>query len=196
MSEHWLVRWRYLLRDRSVLEIGCGEGIDSAQLEPQAQWLLCSDQRVDRIARQRHVAPQSSMIRFDHSRGFPLRKDSFDVVVAGLSLHYFDRLTMQLIREEIARVLKPGGYLLVRLNSDLDVNHGAGTGEEIEPGFFQLETVHAPSGLLSQCKRFFTRSDIQATFHGCAIEHLEETSFEYYGNVKVAWELMVRLDCS
>ena len=84
--------------------------------------------------------------QFDMTEGFPFEAGAADVVIADLCLHYFDDAEMADIIGEIGRVLVPGGRLICRVNSDKDINHGAGQGEEIQRGLFLKDGVK---------KRFF-----------------------------------------
>jgi hypothetical protein len=49
-------------------------------------------------------------------------------MIADLSLHYFSWDETKKIVNEIKRVLKEDGFLLVRVNSVNDTNYGAGKG--------------------------------------------------------------------
>jgi SAM-dependent methyltransferase len=77
------------------------------------------------------------------------------VVVASLSLHYFDRRTTDAIVRDVRRVLRPGGLLLCRVNVVGDRRSRYGEGVEIEPDFFATEPGYS--------KRFFTAESLRAT---------------------------------
>ncbi|OOM76109.1 hypothetical protein CLPUN_28330 [Clostridium puniceum] len=64
------------------------------------------------------------------------------MILADLSLHYFDNRTTKNIVKEIRRVLKPEGCLIGRVNSINDFNFGAGCGREIEKNFYLTEGVY------------------------------------------------------
>lgn len=110
------------------------------------------------------------------------------MVLAGLSLHYFNWETTIAIVRKIRRILGRGGILLARLNSTHDFHHGAAQGAMLERNYFKVPRTHG-----SQLKRFFTESDCRSLFEGWHIIHLQETRFNYYGNEKVAWELVVEV---
>lgn len=55
-----------------------------------------------------------------------MKDNSFDVVYAHLSLHYFDDETTKKIFKKISFILKPGGYLFVKCKSTDDKLYGVG----------------------------------------------------------------------
>lgn len=72
----------------------------------------------------------------DMNAPFPFADAQFPVIVADMSLHYFDRKKTVQIMREIKRVLTHGGILLARVSSVNDVSYGAGSGRELEKRFY------------------------------------------------------------
>ena len=113
--------------------------------------------------------------------------EAVDVIIADLCLHYFDDDEMGDIVAEIGRVLTPGGRLICRVNSDKDMNHGAGQGEEIQRGLFLKDGVK---------KRFFNEELIRDYFEGLEIGELREYVCTKYPKEKVIWEFECRMKVS
>ena len=82
-------------------------------------------------------------------------KKGYSIIVADLSLHYFDSNTTIKIMKEVKRVLTAHGILLARVNSINDINYGAGLGEKIEDNYYYVDGYN---------KRFFTFEDAQRFF--------------------------------
>lgn len=61
---------------------------------------------------------------------FPIADKKYSLIIADLSLHYFNNETTIHIMKEIKRILKDGGVLLARVASVNDFNFGAGQGEK------------------------------------------------------------------
>lgn len=181
-GKHWLDRFRDDFHGR-VLELGCGTGIDTGWLMETRCNLVSTDLSIERIVQNKSTY-RGSYLQLDHTRALPFADSTFDAVVAGLSLHYFDWGTTTALVREIARVLVPDGTFLGRFNSSNDFEFGAGTGVEIEPGLFRLTRDGG-----SRLKRFFSDEDVERLFTFWTIRHLQEMTFDYGGKMKVAWEL-------
>src|SRR6187399_885418 len=105
--------------------------------------VLATDLSFEALQAARRSAAQAMFIRHDLTTPLPFRKASFGLVVASLCLHYFDRATTTRAIAEVHRCLVPGGLLLCRVNSVQDVLHGAGMGEEVEPGYYRQAARYA-----------------------------------------------------
>ena len=174
------------LRSARVLELGAGSGFDAGFLNTVSSRLVCCDLRT---ARWRNTSfNEIPFVCIDHSQPLPFRDQSFDVVVAGLCLHYFHWSTTVDIVARLARLLVPGGLLLGRVNSEADVNHGAGEGDLVETGLYLV-----PHSGHAQQKRFFNEAMVRAMLDGWQLEHLVETQFRYVDHDKAAWEFAARV---
>jgi len=98
---------------RDVLELGCGTGKNTAWLGERARTVLGLDFSVEMLARSRRLvrAPHVRLVRHDIRRSWPARDASMDAVVGNLVLEHVRELGP--IYREAARVLRPGGQLLL-----------------------------------------------------------------------------------
>ncbi|HUG14757.1 MAG TPA: class I SAM-dependent methyltransferase [Thermomicrobiales bacterium] len=151
----WLDQFADDLRPGIVaLDLGCGVGDDAHFLAGRGLAVVGVELSRERIARAAPHVPEACFVRASLSAPLPLRDRAVDMVVASLSLHYFDRPTTEGIAREIARVLRPGGVLLTRVNAVGDVASGYGAGVEREPDLFEVEPGYL--------KRFFTEESLRA----------------------------------
>lgn len=166
-----------------VLEIGCGAGRLAEYLTNRGHVLTCVDvaPAAIRLLAERFTPHDARVLDISHP--LPWRGNSFDVVIADLSLHYFDEATTDAIVAEIRRVLVPDGVLLARVNSVDDTAHGAGQGEEIEPGFYRHRGHY---------KRFFDESAIQRFFGKFEIRSIREAETETGAGRKLVFEVVGR----
>lgn len=187
----WLERWLPQLavaqdivaRNATVLELGCGSGRDTRYLLDHGFRVVAGDYSRSALSTAREFVAQAAFVQFDLRDGLPFPRETFPVTIAGLCLHYFSQAETQRIVAEIRGRLRPGGYLLVRVNSVRDVHHGAVGHTEIEPGCYLVD------GAL---KHFFDADDLRALFaDGWRLHHLEERTIHRYQNSKVVWEILV-----
>jgi len=184
-NDPWLEKWLTLVHEKSgggyVLELGCGDGQDTIGLLSAGCKVIATDISMENLAECAEVVPQADLVQMDNGRPLPFVDRSLSVIVASLSLHYFTwRVTMQ-IASELRRCLKTDGILLARFNSTNDANYGAGSGVEIEPDFYQMET---------RTKRFFDEASVRNFLHGWDIQFLEENVIHRYERPKSVWEVM------
>ncbi len=182
----WLNRWEQELRSidgTSVLELGCGDAIDSKVIGELCRSVISTDIRADVIDKNR----ASSNIEFrvvDLSKPLPFKDESFSCVVAGLCLHYFTwRKTLDIV-SEISRISRDGGLFVGRVNSTRDTNWGSNGYHEIESGLYDVE---------GKTKRFFTKQAVEAMLTPkWEIESLIECAIDRYEKSKVVWQFSAR----
>jgi ubiquinone/menaquinone biosynthesis C-methylase UbiE len=122
-----------------ILELGCGEGNDSIYFADEGHEVTATDFS-DIVIAQNQKRYNNANLHFaeqDISQQFNYPDDSFDVVYARLSLHYFPDSITRTIFEEIERVLKPGGVLHFMCKSTSDGIYGKG--EKIESDMYELD---------------------------------------------------------
>jgi ubiquinone/menaquinone biosynthesis C-methylase UbiE len=98
-----------------VLDAACGPGIITAALAPRVREVVAFDLTPEMLlrARQRCAAAGLTNVTFREGSAtdLPFAGASFDAVATRLSLHHFQHPAQPLA--EMARVLKPGGSLVV-----------------------------------------------------------------------------------
>ena len=186
-EDAWLAPWIPLIKERAmgepVLEIGCGQGHDTLMLTSAGLQVTSIDNSPRMLKQARSQAPFARFLDRDLRSEFPVQRTG--VVVASLSLHYFDWNETVKIIGRIERVLMPGGVLFCRLNSTRDVYFGSQGHREIERNFYM---VHG------QSKRFFDHDDIQRLFRGWRSLSLAEKVTYRFGMPKTVWEIVVGAD--
>jgi cyclopropane fatty-acyl-phospholipid synthase-like methyltransferase len=183
-QDRWLERWHARLMPlsgKSLLEIGCGAGHDSSYLCHLgfAVTGIDLDQKQILAARQRCPLVQFEACDLrDYLRGGAWQAD---VIVASLSLHYFDWAETLELFQIIRAKLPQHGLFLLRLNSTQDHHYGAHGHPPIEDHYHSVD---------GQAKRFFDRQDIERLM-GAAwqLHHVEERVVHRYSSPKTLWEI-------
>lgn len=166
----------------TVLDLGCGMGRDADYLSRQGYRVLGCDYSEEALKIINNRYPKIETKEVDLHDPIPFPYKSTGIIIMNLSLHYYAWEKTLSIRDQLYNILKPGGYLILRLNSDRDLNHGAGMGTEIEKGYYFYKNRY---------KRFFNRNIIERLFPEPWIIHkIEELEIKrYYG--KVIYEVLL-----
>jgi ubiquinone/menaquinone biosynthesis C-methylase UbiE len=99
------------LENKVVLDVATGTGFLARQMPPSCQ-LICLDISVGMLERVKATRPQGMMLLLQgDAEQLPLQNASVDVVTISSALHHLPSPPRAL--NEMQRVLKPGGYLLV-----------------------------------------------------------------------------------
>jgi ubiquinone/menaquinone biosynthesis C-methylase UbiE len=160
-------------RRSKILDLGCGIGRDAVFFDKNGHHVLATDFSEAAIKQNKEHFKSLGVefVVFDMRDPLPYVADSFDVVYANLSLHYYsDEKTKEIVREA-ARVLKPNGIFAFACKSYDDLHNA---GREIEKGIF-ASTTGAAIHLFS---KDYAKSILQGIFK---VDHLDEAEEEYKG---------------
>lgn len=177
----WLIPWMEFIRKHAennlLLELGCGEGLDSRVLSDHGFNVIPLDINFESLAECSEIEG-CFPVQADVSARLPFPDSSFGIVLASLCLHYFDWATTLQIIADVRRVLTSTGMLLLRVNSIEDVNFGAGKGIELEQDYYLNGT---------RTKRFFDRPAVESILKDMHIQSLEHQTIDRYGKDKQVW---------
>ena len=156
--DNWLDDYKHVLDNckTEVLDLGCGVGNDTLYLTERGFKVIACDYSDVAL---KHLKEQLKSVEtkwIDISNPLPFKDTTFDLVIADLSLHYFDEKTTIEIMKEIKRILKPNGHLLARVNSIADKNFGAGNGQKIEDNYYFVEGYNKRFFSIEDAKKFFS----------------------------------------
>jgi SAM-dependent methyltransferase len=185
----WLDEYSDILennKENEILDLGCGIGADTLYLIERGYRVLSCDFSNEALKSIQDNIPNSKTLYLDMMNKFPIEDNSYSLIIADLSLHYFDNETTIHIMNEIKRILKQDGVLLSRVASVNDFNFGAGVGEELEKNYY-FEGDYT--------KRFFDLEDVNKYFGIIGSVETEETSMirneEEYSKPKKLYQVKV-----
>ena len=176
-----------------VIDLGCGLGALSKFFASKGCEVVAVDfsqNAIDIV--QSHVRGVNAFVH-DITRSLPFDDVYFDVVVANLSLHYFNEADTHNIISEIKRILKPNGILIGAVLSMEEWEFAKKRGKfvEVEPNFY-----HEMFGDKIKHVRFFDRKDIDKFFVGFEFLYLNSKVEQRMGKLKGAWEFVGRNKCN
>lgn len=111
----WLDEYKNILqenKDNEILDLGCGIGADTLYLLERGYNVLSCDFSVEALKSIENNIPNSKTLYLDMMKKFPIADKKYSLIIADLSLHYFNNETTIHIMKEIKRILKDGGVLL------------------------------------------------------------------------------------
>jgi 2-polyprenyl-3-methyl-5-hydroxy-6-metoxy-1,4-benzoquinol methylase len=105
---------RFRAKGADVLDIGCGYGYGSHLLSEEAESVAGIDFHPPAVAyaKEHYVGPNLSYQEHDANNPLPFEDNSFDLVVSSEVIEHIQR--QKELVEEIARVGRPGGHVIVK----------------------------------------------------------------------------------
>lgn len=110
---------------KSLLDLGCGDGRDSIYFSNKGLLVTSVDFSESGIAKLKTQSQKIKCIAED-IRDIDFPDNSFDVIYAHLSLHYFDDESTSKIFDNLFRILKKGGFIFIKCKSVDDALFGKG----------------------------------------------------------------------
>jgi SAM-dependent methyltransferase len=162
---------KYFPKDGSLIELGGALGQDSLFFVSKGYDVLLTDLSSEVLKEGQMSGLRTKQV--DIGKPLPFPDNSFDVVYAHLSLHYFDRLVTHKVFDEISRILKSEGILAALFNSTTDPEYGTGT--RIENNFFEINSIK---------KRFFSVDAIKEFVEDYDVLLLDDSGETYKDNAK------------
>ncbi len=183
--DHWLDSYKVTLDScrTKILDLGCGTGNDSLYLFERGYQVLACDYSLTALKKVKCILPEVETKLVDIASKLPFEDHSFDVIIADLSLHYFDDKTTISIMNELKRILTNKGHLLARVNSVLDYNYGAGSGKQLEKNYYFVDGYN---------KRFFDLEDANKYFSIIGEVNVKESEMLRYSKPKKVIEIDVK----
>jgi ubiquinone/menaquinone biosynthesis C-methylase UbiE len=150
----------------TLLDLGCGDGRDSiyfANKGLQVTTVDFSESAINRLKSQNVTI----CCLLQDIRNIEFQDNSFDVIYAHLSLHYFDNETTSKIFNNLYRILKKGGLFLLKCKSTDD--HLFGQGEKVGENMYKKGHV----------RHFFNKGYIKEKLKSYDIIKVRKTSSVY-----------------
>lgn len=158
IEKEYLDKYKNLINkvNSKILDLGAGNGNDSIYLKNLNKEVIALDYSDVALSNIKEL--DNNIITINHDLSifpYPFKDNGFALIIADLSLHYFNNETTIKIMNEIKRILKSKGVLLVRVNSTNDINYGAKKGIKLEKNYYFVDGYN---------KRFFNYEDAKKYF--------------------------------
>lgn len=165
------------------LDLGCGLGQYTKYFKDKGFDVISCDISEIVLETLSNIMPDAKTKKLDMSQDFPFPDDSFDVVVANLSIHYFDYKTTKKLLREIKRVLKNDGYFIGSVNSDKTFTFLVEP-QKIEENYYKE---------LDRFVRLWNKEQFDDFFKNFKKVLLEEVTTTRWNKIKIMWEFIYKL---
>lgn len=186
--DEWLDKFIDIISNvkTEIIDLGCGiTGNNTLYLLEKEKKVISCDFAEEALNRIKDIKG-SKTILFDMLNKFPFEDNFTELIIADLSLHYFKKEDTKRIIKEIRRVLKPNGYLFLRVNSTNSMEYK----KLIENGVEEIETNLFYASNME--KRFFYEIDIKDFFKDFEIICIKEENMGRYNTDKIIWKCAVK----
>ena len=184
VNDIWLNKYNEII-DKipkgKALDLGCGIGQFSIYLKSKGFKVIASDISSEALKTLKSITKEIEIVQLDMSKPLNYSDNSFDLVFANLSIHYFDEQTTIKLMKEIARVLKPNGYFIGSVNSLKGYDDIKRQAKEIEPNYYFSGTRNFRLWDFKQFKQIFTDFEIIK---------LKELNINRWEKNKYVWEFI------
>ena len=185
--DNWLDKFKNYIEkvDTPIIDLGCGIGNDTLYLINKNKKVISVDFSEKALQILKKNIPAAQTVKMDIENNYKLKQNSVDLIIANLSLHYFNEEKMFDIIDKIRDTLKTDGILIFRVNSINDSNYGSNSEFEIENHYYKFLDIN---------KRFFDVDDIKYFFKGWDILYCkeEEITTTIHSSPKILWECVVK----
>jgi len=178
--ERWLDRWVDLLHGHKgrALDLGCGPGFDSSFLLGLGFDVTALDHSKVAVAISEQKNPTATHLVADIRHLREAVRGQFSVIVANLSLHYFNRIETESIFSAISQLLVEGGFFAFRVNAYDE------QGAPADRSSWDLITVE------SMPKQFFDERKIAHLLgHSLDLVSIEKRTTDRFGRRKSLFEV-------
>ena len=137
-----------LLPSGNILEISCGNGSDSIDLNKKGYNVISTDYNKEYVD---FVSQYIKCIQHDTKNKFPFNDNQFDLVFSRLGLHYFTPEELVGIFDDISRITKKYLVYSVKLVNDIQTGKviiNKETWEKLTSDKFEIISSEVKSGIL------------------------------------------------
>lgn len=139
LDDLWINKYEDTVKNIPIgkaLDLGCGLGQYTKYLIDRGFYTISADISIEALNKLKETINDAKTIQLDMSTPLPFENNSFDLVFANLSIHYFDEKTTQNLLQEIRRILKVDGYFIGSVNSSKGYEFIKDTAVEIEKNYY------------------------------------------------------------
>lgn len=183
LSDLWLDKYQEIvdkIPKGNCLDLGCGLGQYTKYFLDKGFNVTSCDISPEVLKRLKENIKEAITLELDMSEKLPFPDNSFDLVFANLSIHYFDMETTISLLKEIKRILKDEGYFIGSVNS-LKTFKFLKEPKKLEDNYY---------GEGSRFVRLWNKEQFDYFFKDFKEVVLEEVTTTRWNKTKIMWEFI------
>lgn len=187
-SDLWLDKYEDIVRlipKCKALDLGCGIGQYTKYLIEKGFDVISSDISSEALKVLSENIENAKTIELDMSKKLPFEDNTFDLVFANLSIHYFDSATTVKLLKEIKRIIKNNGYFIGSVNSTQTFQFIKDKAIEIEPNYYYESGRNVRLWDMNQFDIYFNEFDKVI---------LNEVTTKRWDRTKIMWEFIYKVN--
>jgi ubiquinone/menaquinone biosynthesis C-methylase UbiE len=171
------------IKKGQALDLGCGIGQYTKYLKDKRFNVISLDISEVALEKLKKTISDAITINLDMSQQLPFDDNTFELIVANLSIHYFDRNNTIKLLKEIHRVLKKDGYFIGSVNSITGYEKWILSSTEIEKNYYYKNGKY---------NRLWTKEQFQEFFDNFMFLVLEEAEIKRWNSIKIQWQFIAK----
>ncbi len=186
LSDIWLEKYSDIfdkIPKNQALDLGCGLGQYTKYLIDKGFNVTSADISIEVLNRLKRNIQEANIKELDMIKPLPFKDNSFDLVFANLSIHYFDSETTIKLLKEIRRILKENGYFIGSVNSSKTYKFIEDVAQEIEPNYYYEN---------GRKVRLWDKDQFDYFFKEFNLLKLEEVETTRWNKTKIMWEFIAK----
>jgi len=186
IEDMWIEKYEdvFMSHKGKLLDLGCGVGQYSKYFLDKGFEVMSADISARALDYLSKKTPQIETVMLDMTEPLPFADNSFDVVFANLSIHFFSENDTQSLVAEIKRILKDDGIFIGSCNSSKAYKYIKDKSTVIEDGFY-LEDG-------GRSVRLFDKAQFDLFFADWTEITLREIETTRFNKSKCMWEFVYK----
>lgn len=188
LSDFWIEKYADTFNNipkGKALDLGCGLGQYTKYLMDKGYDVISSDISTEVLNKLKFNIPNANIKQLDMSKPLPFADNSFNLVFANLSIHYFDKKTTINLLKEIKRIIKNHGYFIGSVNSSKTFKFIKDSAKEIEENYYFKNGRNV---------RLWNKEQFDEFFKDFILEELNEVETTRWNRTKIMWEFIAKVN--
>lgn len=187
LDDLWLNKYEDIINSipkGTVLDLGCGIGQYSKYFLDKGFDVVSADISMSALNKLKENIENTNIVKLDMSEKLEFADNTFDLVFANLSIHYFDKKTTEKLIAEIKRILKSDGYFIGSVNSTKYYEYIKDKVVKLDENYYLRDGINI---------RLFDIKQFEEYFKDFECIKLNEVRIMRWNQPKDMWEFIFKL---